>query len=135
MKIVRASQITSHGAGLGKFTRDGVWRSDILTSTEDGLRANRFVYAPGHRSNWHVHDGEQALIVLDGRGLIQWEGLETARILWPGDWVHVSPGVAHWHGAAPDEVFVHVAVTASGPTRWLHAVDDHDYRGSLPDDV
>jgi quercetin dioxygenase-like cupin family protein len=121
-------------ASADKFTRDGVLRSDILTSNDDGLRANRFVYAPGQRSNWHAHEGEQALVVVEGRGLILWEGLETADVLRPGDWVHVSPGTPHWHGAVPDDVLVHLAVTASGATRWMGAVDDETYRRSVPDE-
>ncbi|HEX6256890.1 MAG TPA: cupin domain-containing protein [Euzebyales bacterium] len=132
MKIVRAADVTARTADTRKWTA-GVWRADILVTRSDGLRSNRFTYAPGSRSHWHIHDGEQAIIVVDGRGLIQWEGLDAAEILAPGDWVHVSPGVAHWHGAVPDEVFTHLAVTASGPTRWLHAVDDDTYTASLPD--
>ncbi len=82
-----------------------MWRADILTTTTGGLRSNRFVYAPGQRSHWHIHDGEQALIVVEGRGLIQWEGLDAAEVLQPGDWVHVSAGTAHWHGAVPDDAY------------------------------
>lgn len=132
MRIVRAADLTATTADPAKWT-PGVWRTDILTTGSGGLRSNRFVYAPGSHSHWHIHDGEQALIVVDGRGLIVWEGLDTAQVLGPGDWVHVEPGTPHWHGAVPDDVFVHLAVTSSGPTRWLHAVDDETYSRSLPD--
>jgi quercetin dioxygenase-like cupin family protein len=73
MKIVRAGDVTSRDADTQKWTA-AVWRADILTTTTGGLRSNRFTYAPGSRSHWHIHDGEQAIIVVDGRGLIQWEG-------------------------------------------------------------
>lgn len=135
MKIVRESDIASVLTDASNWTAGGVWRADPLTTTSNGLRANRFTYAPGHRSNWHIHEGEQALIVLSGRGLIQWEGLETAEILEPGDWVHVSPGTPHWHGAVPDNTFVHLAITASGGTLWRDAVDDAAYERTLPDDL
>jgi quercetin dioxygenase-like cupin family protein len=130
MQIVRPAQVTARAADPAKWTSQ-VWRADILTTSTGGLRSNRFTYAPGHRSNWHVHQGEQALIVLSGRGLIMWDGLDVAETLGPGDWVHVSPGVAHWHGAAPDETFVHLAVTATAGTVWHGPVDDDAYRAAL----
>jgi quercetin dioxygenase-like cupin family protein len=118
MRIQPESGVASAAGAPSKFT-EGVWATEILERVrEDGLRGHRFVYAPGARSHWHVHTGEQALVVVAGRGLICWEGLEEPQELRPGDWVHVSPGVAHWHGAAPDTTFVHLAVTASGVTEW-----------------
>jgi quercetin dioxygenase-like cupin family protein len=134
MKIVRASDITSKATDPAKWTGQ-VWQANILTTTTDGLRSDRFVYAPGYRSNWHIHEGEQALVILGGRGVIVWEGLETAELLGPGDWVHVSPGTPHWHGAVPDDTFVHLAITATGGTVWRDAVDDEAYRRSLPGDL
>lgn len=134
MKIVRASGITVELADAANWSGQ-VWQADVLTTTTDGLRGNRFVCAPGHRSNWHVHEGEQALVILSGRGLIAWEGLETAEILEPGDWVHVSPGTPHWHGAVPHDTFVHLAITATGGTLWRGPVDDETYRQSLPADL
>lgn len=135
MKIVRESNVTSVLVDPTNWSAGGVWRADPLVTATNGLRGNRFTYAPAQRSNWHIHEGEQALIVLSGRGLILWEGLETAEVLEPGDWVHVSPGTPHWHGAVPDNTFVHVAVTASGDTLWRDAVDDAAYHRSLPDDL
>jgi quercetin dioxygenase-like cupin family protein len=132
MQIVRAAQVTAQASDLARWTGQ-VWRADILTTSAGGLRSNRFTYAPGTRSNWHIHEGEQALIVVSGRGLVMWEGLDVAEPLEPGDWVHVSPGVAHWHGAAPDDTFVHLAVTATGGTVWHGPVDDDAYRRALPD--
>jgi quercetin dioxygenase-like cupin family protein len=96
------------------------------------MRAHRFVYAPGARSSWHVHTGEQAIVVLAGRGLVLWQGLAEARLLQSGDWVHVEPGVPHWHGAVPDDNFVHLAISATGQTQWRDPVSLADYQASLP---
>jgi quercetin dioxygenase-like cupin family protein len=131
MEIVRASDITAATAAATKWSGP-VWQAHILTTTTDGLRGDRFVCAPGQRSNWHIHEGEQALVVVEGRGLIAWEGLEAAQVLAPGDWVHVSPGTPHWHGAVPDDTFVHLAITASGGTLWRGPVDDETYHRSVP---
>jgi quercetin dioxygenase-like cupin family protein len=118
MRVVSEGDAAAQRADPAKFTGD-VWRTDILDRVrEDGLSGVRFVYGPGARSNWHVHTGEQAIVVLSGTGLVQWEGLAEPRLVRPGDWVHVLPGIPHWHGAASDNVFVHLAVTASGTTEW-----------------
>lgn len=127
MQIVRVGQVAARVADPARWAGQ-VWRADVLTTSAGGLRSNRFTYAPGSRSNWHVHEGEQALIVLSGRGLVMWEGLDVAEAVGPGDWVHVTAGVAHWHGAAPDDTFVHLAVTATGGTVWHDPVDDDAYR-------
>ncbi len=117
-RVVPEASVPSPAGSPDTFA-GGVWQADILDrQAPDGLRGHRFTYAPGGRSNWHVHTGEQALIVVAGHGLIQWEGLDEPRELQPGDWVHVEPGVPHWHGATDDSVFVHLAVTASGETQW-----------------
>jgi quercetin dioxygenase-like cupin family protein len=121
--IVSEADVPSVSGASDKFT-DGVWQAEVLPATRPGgMRGNRFAYAPGGRSNWHIHAGEQALIVVSGRGLIQWEGLDEPKELKPGDWIHVQPGVPHWHGATDDSIFVHLAVTAGGDTEWLGAVD------------
>jgi quercetin dioxygenase-like cupin family protein len=63
---------------------------------------------------------------------VLWEGLDRARLLQAGDWVHVTPGVPHWHGAAPDDTFVHLAISATGVTEWQAPVSPADYQASLP---
>ena len=104
-----------------------VRQTDVLPALQsDGLRGSRIDYAPGARSNWHVHTGEQALVVTRGRGLVQWEGLDRPIELHAGDWVHVRRGIPHWHGAAPDSEFSHLAITATGDTIWHEAVTDLD---------
>ena len=44
-------------------------------------------------------------------------------ILSPGDTVLIAPNVRHWHGAAPDRLFIHLAfqeVAEDGAgTQWL----------------
>ncbi len=112
----------------GKYFTGSVWRTDHIPRVgADGMMGNRFVYSPGSRSHWHVHDGHQAIVVVQGRGVVDWKGEELAHALYPGDWLHVEPGVEHWHGAGVDDVFAHLAVTAQGGTQWLGPVSDADY--------
>lgn len=127
--IVAEVDAPSRLADAARFDGE-VEQQDVLPAQRPGgMRANRFSYAPGSRSAWHIHHGEQALVVTDGAGLIQWEGLAEPRELKAGDWIHVQPGVPHWHGAMADSEFVHLAITASGPTEWLEHVAD-----ATPDD-
>ena len=48
----------------------------------------------------------------------------------PGDIVEIAPDVVHWHGAAPDSWFSHLAVACNPATNentWLEPVDDAQY--------
>lgn len=90
-------------------------------------------FEPGCRNNWHVHHadkgGGQILICVAGRGYYQEEGKE-ARQLCPGDVVNIPVGVKHWHGAAPDSWFSHLAVEVPGENtsnEWLEPVTDEWY--------
>ncbi|MEW9533444.1 cupin domain-containing protein [Microbispora sp. NPDC049125] len=131
MKFVREGEITVARPGQGRFS-EGVWEAVALGPLqEDGLRAVRFSYDPEARSNWHTHDGEQALYVLSGRGVVTREGEARGTLIGPGDWVHVQPGERHWHGAVGDDILVHLAVTANGETHWHEPVSDEEYRTGL----
>ena len=54
----------------------------------------------------------------------------AAQELRPGDAVNIPVGVKHWHGAAPDSWFSHLAVEVPGDepsNEWLEAVDNTAY--------
>ena len=64
-----------------------------------------------------------------GRGYYQEWG-KPAQELRPGDAVNIPVGVKHWHGAAPDSWFSHLAVEVPGDepsNEWLEAVDNTAY--------
>ncbi len=86
-------------------------------------------FEPGCRNNWHSHTGGQILIVTAGRGYYQEQG-QPARALAAGDVVEIAPDVVHWHGAAPDSWFSHLAVECNPQTNrntWLDPVTDEQY--------
>ena len=93
------------------------------------LPTSNVTFTPGCRNSWHQHMGGQLLLVTGGRGWYQtWDG-ET-RELHPGDVVEIPPHVKHWHGAAKDSWFSHIAITVApekGPTQWMEPVDDAVY--------
>jgi quercetin dioxygenase-like cupin family protein len=67
------------------------------------------VFEPGVINKWHSHAGGQILIATDGVGYHQIEG-QPVEVLRPGDVTKCPPGVKHWHGAAPDGWFAHIAI-------------------------
>lgn len=90
-------------------------------------------FEPGCRNNWHIHKstqgGGQILLVTAGRGWYQEWG-KPARALHPGDVVNIPANVKHWHGAARDSWFAHLAVEVPGEetaNEWLEPVSDADY--------
>ncbi len=86
-------------------------------------------FEPGCRNNWHRHSGGQILIATAGAGYYQEKG-QPARRLLPGDIVEIAPDVEHWHGAAPDSWFAHIAIECnpqSNTVTWLQPVAEADY--------
>lgn len=100
-----------------------------LLSTE-GVTVANVTFEPGCRNNWHIHHkGGQILLVTEGRGWYQEAG-KPARALKPGDVVNIPPETKHWHGAARDSWFAHLAieVPAEGQSNsWLDPVTDEEY--------
>ena len=90
-------------------------------------------FEPACRNNWHIHyadnGGGQILLVTAGRGWYQEWG-KKARELHPGDVVNIPANVKHWHGAAADSAFQHLAIEVAGEnckTEWCEPVSDEDY--------
>lgn len=90
-------------------------------------------FEPACRNNWHIHHakngGGQMLICVAGRGWYQEYGKEP-RELHPGDVVNIPAEVKHWHGAAKDTWFQHLAVEVPGEetgTEWCEPVGDEEY--------
>ena len=98
----------------------------------DGVPVVNVTFEPGCRNNWHSHTGGQLLLVTAGRGYYQEKG-EPARELRPGDVVEIPADVVHWHGAAPDSWFSHLAVEcnpAANVNTWLEPVGDAEYEAA-----
>lgn len=90
-------------------------------------------FEPACRNNWHIHrateGGGQMLIGVAGCGWYQEEGKEPVKIL-PGTVVHIPANVKHWHGAASDSWFAHLAFELDGKgtsNEWLEPVTDEQY--------
>ena len=138
MKIKDQAQFTQQnmfgtGAPNAAYAQYFVGQSFLnpLTDPQCGLFLANVTFEPGCRNFWHIHHkGGQILLVTGGRGWYQqWE--KPALALKPGDVVNIPAGVKHWHGAAKDSWFSHlaVAVPAEGASNeWLEQVSDEEYQ-------
>ncbi|MCI7802665.1 MAG: carboxymuconolactone decarboxylase family protein [Erysipelotrichaceae bacterium] len=87
-------------------------------------------FEPGCRNNWHIHHaskgGGQILICVAVKGYYQEWGKKAIEMK-PGDCFNIPVGVKHWHGAAPDCWFSHLAIEVPGENssnEWLEPVKD-----------
>jgi len=90
-------------------------------------------FEPRCRNNWHIHratkDGGQMLVCVGGKGWYQEEGKPAVQML-PGDVIHIPANIKHWHGAASDNWFTHLAFEIPGENtsnEWLEPVSDEEY--------
>lgn len=110
-----------------------VGQSYLAPIVTEGVPVANVTFEPGCRNNWHIHKankgGGQTLICVGGRGYYQEWGKEPIEMN-PGDVIYIPTGVKHWHGAAPDSWFSHLAMEIPGEgcsNEWLEPVNDEDY--------
>jgi quercetin dioxygenase-like cupin family protein len=130
VEILKSSDRTSRKGEAAYFT-GSVWVDEIAVGAEPSrVRLNRVSFSPGARTAWHTHPLGQVLHVLTGSGLVQKDG-EAIREIHPGDTVMIEPGERHWHGAAPGNTMVHLAMQEvddkGASVTWLEHVTDAEY--------
>ncbi len=110
-----------------------IGNSYLAPVSREQVNISNVTFEPRCRNNWHIHratkGGGQMLIGVAGRGWYQEEGKPAVEIL-PGTVVHIPAGVKHWHGAASDSWFAHLAFEVSGENtsnEWLEPVTDEQY--------
>ncbi len=115
------------------FARYFIGQSYLAPLTLEQVPAFNVTFEPGCRNNWHIHHasqgGGQMLICVAGRGWYQ-EWSKEPRELHPGDVVNIPPNVKHWHGAAKDSWFQHIALEVpgeNGKAEWCEPVTDEEY--------
>ena len=126
-------QIFPQGGENTAYAQYFVGTSYLSILSKEQVFIGNVTFEPGCRNNWHIHrstrGGGQILLVTAGRGWYQEWG-KPAQGLHPGDVVNIPANVKHWHGAAKDSWFAHLAVEVPGEdtaNEWLEAVSDEDY--------
>ena len=115
------------------YARYFVGQSYLAPLTTQQVPVYNVTFEPGCRNNWHIHHaknaGGQMLICVGGRGYYQEWGKEAVELL-PGTVINIPAETKHWHGAAPDSWFSHLALEVPGEeasAEWLEPVSDEDY--------
>ncbi|MFB6340865.1 cupin domain-containing protein [Saccharicrinis sp. FJH62] len=107
-----------------------IGQSYIALLTKEGVFSANITFEPGCRNNWHIHHkGGQILLCTAGEGWYQEKG-KPAQKLKAGDVVNIPPEVNHWHGAAKDSWFAHIAISVpaeDASNEWLEPVTDEEY--------
>ena len=126
------NEIFPRGGENTAFAQYFVGKSYLNMLSTEQVGIGNVTFEPGCRNNWHIHHaksgGGQILLVTAGRGWYQEWG-KPARELHAGDVVNIPPEVKHWHGAAKDSWFAHLAVEVPGEgtsNEWLEPVSDAD---------
>ena len=115
------------------YARYFIGRSYLAPISSEQLNIANVTFEPGCRNNWHIHHaltgGGQLLICVAGEGWYQEWG-KPARRLRQGDVVNIPANVKHWHGAAADSWFAHLAFEVPGENtsnEWLEPIADEEY--------
>ena len=110
-----------------------IGNSYLAPISSEQIPFNNVTFEPRCRNNWHIHHatrgGGQMLVCVAGRGWYQEEGKPAVQML-PGDVIHIPANVKHWHGAAADSWFAHLAFEIPGENasnEWLEPVTDEEY--------
>ena len=115
------------------FAQYFIGQSYLAPVSSEQVPIFNVTFEPGCRNNWHVHHadkgGGQMLICVGGRGFYQEWGKEAVEMT-PGTVINIPANVKHWHGAAADSWFSHLAIDVAGENtsnEWLEPVSDEAY--------
>ena len=104
-------------------------QSYLAPVSKDQIPVFNVTFEPGCKNHWHIHHaksgGGQMLICVGGRGFYQEEGKDAVEMT-PGTVINIPANVKHWHGAADDSWFSHLAIEIPGEetsTEWCEAVE------------
>ena len=116
--------------GLAQYFSGKCYLAPIST---EQVSFSNVTFEPRCRNNWHIHHatkgGGQMIVCVAGKGWYQEEGKPAVQML-PGDVIHIPANVKHWHGAAADSWFAHLAFGVPGENtsnEWLEPVSDEEY--------
>ena len=112
--------------GFAQYFSGKSWLAPV---GEGNLPIFNVTFEPGCRNNWHIHHaksgGGQTLICVGGRGWYQEWGKDPVEMT-PGTIIEIPAEVKHWHGAADDSWFSHLAIENPGidsSNEWLEPVE------------
>ena len=91
-----------------------IGKSYLAPLSKEQVGIYNVTFEPSCRNNWHIHNAAK-----------------EAQLLLPGDIINIAPGVKHWHGAAKDSWFSHLAIEVPGENthnQWCEEVSNEEYK-------
>lgn len=121
------------GESNDAFAKYFIGQSYLNMLSTEQMAIGNVTFEPKCRNNWHIHHadkgGGQILLVTAGEGWYQEWGQKPKKLK-SGDVVHIPAEIKHWHGAAADSWFQHLAIEVPGlncKTQWCEPVCDEEY--------
>lgn len=121
------------GAPNDAYAKYFTGQSYLAPVSTQQIGISNVTFEPKCRNHWHIHHaksgGGQLLICVGGRGFYQEWGKAPVEMT-PGTVVNIPAEVKHWHGAAADSWFSHLAMSVPGEetsNEWCEPVSDEQY--------
>src|ERR1700751_4136087 len=131
MTVVRASTRATRRGAAENFTGEDSQDEVLVGQAPSRMRATGVSLTPSPRTGGHSHPVGQTLYCLSGVGRICIGKGSRPLAIYPGDTVMIPPDTMHLHGAAPDRLFAHLAMSENGEqgqgTDWGEHVSDAEY--------
>ena len=109
MKVIDTTGIELERTESPIFINGEVCRRQMIgPETGENMRAALVRFAPGARSVWDVHEFDQMVFVVEGRGIMATEQAEYE--VTPGALVYIPAGERHWHGGTATTSMSHLTV-------------------------
>jgi quercetin dioxygenase-like cupin family protein len=110
LKAIKLNEACSEDTEGGIF-EGGKVNVKMLIDGELGaeeIKSAIVTFSPGARTKMHIHDHEQILYILSGKGIVANEHEE--HIATQGMMFFIPAGEKHWHGATSEGPFSHLYV-------------------------
>jgi quercetin dioxygenase-like cupin family protein len=110
LKAIKLNELPSEDTVGGIFEGGSVNMKTLIDKQvgAEEIKTAIVTFSPGARTKMHVHDHEQVLYILSGKGIVANEHEEF--IATPGMVFLIQAGEKHWHGATPESSFSHLYV-------------------------
>ena len=112
MKKVTFNEIPKLARNEPLFTNTVYAQSILEHEDSDNFNFAIVNFPASTRTKFHIHSGDQILIITDGFGKVcnEKEELDVKR----GDMILIKAGENHWHGANSEFSMSHITITISG---------------------
>jgi quercetin dioxygenase-like cupin family protein len=110
LKVIEVDRTPSENV-VGGIFEGGTVNTKTLIDKQVGAEETRVAivtFPPGARTKMHVHNHEQTLYVLSGKGIVANE--QEEHIATPGTIFLIPAEERHWHGATQESSFSHLYI-------------------------